>query len=331
MQGLLVLAALASPAEVQWQAPNGCPSREAFIARVSDPSAETRPFSVAVNIERVAEATWRAELAITRDGSEEERRVVEGESCQAVADAAALIVELRTRRRAEATPEAVVIKPPPPLPETAPQPAAVVTEEPPERSPATTSTRFEPSLDDEPQRKRTPRGAWLALSGGVAAGVLPGVGGAAAVEGGVDGHAWRVGVAARLVPARIERGVATDIDGGFTLATAGAIGCYVPRVGAWAFPTCGRVDVGTLRGEGRNATQPRVVWPLWAGVSVAGSARWDASERIAPFVALEGVAALLVPSYAVGSVGGAFFQAGRWGARAWLGIEIRLKNGPQKR
>lgn len=325
MPGIFALALLLAPAEVEWQAPEGCPSGGEFVARVSDPA-----FRVAVDVEALAEGKWRAELTMTREGSVDERRVIEGETCQAVADAAVLIVQLRSRRLEEPAALVPPVEAPPSSPAEPPQPTEVprdepAIEDPPE--PAAASVQRRPH-EDEPTRG-IPLGGWLALSGGLAAGVLPGVGGAAALEGGVDGPRWRVGLAARLFPERTQRGVSAD--GRFTLMTAGGLGCYAPRYRSWAFPACGRVDVGALRGEGRNAEQTEVAWPLWAGVSASGSAQWWVSERVVPFVTLEGTASLAVPAFSDGRVEGAFFRAGRWGVRAWLGFEIRLKKGPQKR
>lgn len=331
MPGLFVLALFASPVDLQWQAPDGCPSGADFLAQMSDPADEALPLRVTLNVRARADGTWEAELTMLREGSAVEQRSIEGESCQAVVDAAALITELRKNRLEETLAPETFVEPPPPLPETdGPGNDEPSPDTPQEAPPAVTSVTPVLRLDDDKPRAGNSLGAWLSFSGGVAAGVLPGVGGSAALEGGIDGAAWRVGLAARLFPARTQQSTGASVEGRFALATGGALGCYVPHLRTWSFPTCARVDVGTLRGEGRNTAQSRVVWPLWAGVSASASAHWQLADRIAPFVTLEGAAALLAPSYAVGGMADAFFRAGRLGLRAWVGFEIRLKNGPQK-
>ncbi len=332
MLGLFAFALFARPVELEWQAPAGCPSGADFLAQISDRSDEALPLRVTLDVRARADGTWEAELTMLRNGPTAERRTIEGESCQAVVDAAALITGLRKGPAEEASGPETFVEPPPPLPKTeGPGNDEPWPDVPEEARPAVSSVSpLLRSGDDDP-RPGVPLGVWLSLSGGVAAGVLPGIGGGAALEGGIDGAAWRVGLAARLFPARTRQSAGASVEGRFALATGGVLGCYVPRSRSWSFPTCARVDVGALRGEGQNTVQSRVVWPLWAGASASASARWKLADRIEPFVTLEGTAALLTPSYAVGSLEDPFFRAGRLGVRAWVGFEIRLKNGPQKR
>lgn len=170
-------------------------------------------------------------------------------------------------------------------------------------------------------------GGWVALGGGVALGILPGVGGAVALEGGVDGPRWQAGLSVRGFPLReVNHPQTSMISGRFDLVTAGALGCGVPGVRRVSFPLCGRVELGALRGLGQGAvTVPRPQWSLWAGLAASAAIRWRVLRWLAPFVALEGQVALLRPGFTVGTVPGTLFEAGLFGLRAWGGIALHLE------
>lgn len=171
------------------------------------------------------------------------------------------------------------------------------------------------------------RGGWVALGGGLALGILPGVGGAVALEGGVDGPRWQAGLSVRGFPLReVNHPEAAAISGRFDLITAGALGCGVPGIRRLTFPLCGRVELGALRGQGQGAvTVPRPRWSVWAGLAASAALSWRVLRWLAPFVALEGQVGLVRPGFTVGTVPGTLFEAGRLGLRAWGGFQLRLE------
>jgi hypothetical protein len=104
---------------LQWDAPAGCPDEAAMRAKVQRnlPAGMTPSVPLGahgtVTSTSTAPPKWRATLALrTPDGADE--RVLEGETCEAVSEAAALVISMALGAAASAPP------PPPPPPPRAP-------------------------------------------------------------------------------------------------------------------------------------------------------------------------------------------------------------------
>jgi hypothetical protein len=336
----LALVLLGLP--VQWDAPQGCASAEEFERRVlaqTDAAIDdTSAIAVAVTVRERPGGRWIVLLDL--DG--EDVREIEGESCDAVVDAAALIVSLRLVEAArgdvvppadDPTPEGASDDPregaEPGTREGARTRTEAVSREPVSREAATR----EGSRDDA---RPNAIGGFLAVAAGPALGVLPRVGAGVSLEGGVQGRWWRAGASLRAFPVRTApHPTLADVRGRFDLVVAGVLGCGVPVVRRVSFPLCARVDVGGLRavGEG-DVTDPRPRWSPWVGLAASAGVSWRVVRQVAPFVAIEGVASLYRPSFSVGGVADPLFQAGAGGFRAWAGLELHFGSagqfGPRK-
>lgn len=87
----------AGPIALRWAAPEGCPDRDAVAARVEHllggpPGAADRRLDAAGTVEVIPRG-YRLELVVSSEGAES-TRVLQGVSCESVADAGALVIAL---------------------------------------------------------------------------------------------------------------------------------------------------------------------------------------------------------------------------------------------
>ncbi|MCR9159272.1 MAG: hypothetical protein ACE37F_08860 [Nannocystaceae bacterium] len=327
MWPLLLLAPLF---ELEWEVPDTCPSRDTFLemveaqARVQAESDTPAVLRASVAVEERGRGRWALTLQLRR-GDELDVRTMDGESCEAVVDAAAVIVSLRLVEWTRS--------PPPPF-AAAPQPVL----EPPPRLPMLVVPEPEPGLEPEPEPEPEPsssglrdtapamRGGWLGVYTGLALGIAPGLGGAVSLDGGLSGRWWRAGLAAEATPRRLtQHPNDARVRGRFDLVVGKALGCGVPRAGPVEFSLCGRVGVGGLRAVGAgNVAQPEPAWRPWFGLGGSASASWSITERLAPTVMVEGLAPLQSRTFSVGRVPGILHETGAFALRAWVGLEIHL-------
>jgi hypothetical protein len=94
---------------LDWKAPAGCPGRDQVLARVhtltgAKVMAHASDLSFRARVEQLGDGSWS--LALTRVvAGQEHARIVRGESCQAVAEAASVIVALAVREAPSTEPE----------------------------------------------------------------------------------------------------------------------------------------------------------------------------------------------------------------------------------
>jgi hypothetical protein len=329
----LALVLLGLP--VHWDAPQGCASAEEFVRRVLEQTDaevdDTSAIAVAVTVRERPGGRWIVLLDL--DGVD--AREIEGESCDAVVDAAALIVSLRL---VEAARGDVV----PPAEDPTPGAGSDDPREGPDVSEVGSRGGSRTSSEVVPREVVPREGAredmrsnaiagFLAIAAGPALGVLPRVGAGVSLDGGVQGRWWRAGASVRAFPVRTApHPTVADVRGRFDLVVAGVLGCGQPAVRRVSFPLCARVDVGGLRaiGEG-DVTDPRPRWSPWVGLAASVGVSWRIVRQVAPFVAVEGVASLYRPSFSIGGVADPLFEVGAGGFRAWAGIELHF--GPEGR
>jgi hypothetical protein len=339
---LWTVALLVPLMEVEWDAPGGCPGEAAFVQAVEsevDLAAEEGDLAMLtarITIVELDDGRWRLTMVLASEDRSDDR-TFEDDSCEAVVETAAVVVSLRVIELVR-TPAVV------------PEPTAISSSEPPPAEESTGPARVEPARrepasslfeaneywDAPPEpgqhiRAGTPVGGWLAVQGGLALGVAPGVGGAVGLEGGVTGARWRVGVALHGAPLRRrEHPQDGAVRGRFDLVTAQVLGCGVPSAGPVLFPLCGRLAAGAIHGVGEGAIErPEPGWSPWIGLGGTAGAAWRATRWLAPFVSAELLATLRGSSFSVGSVPGTLHETGPVAFRAWAGLEFHLQIGPQ--
>lgn len=328
--------------DLTWEAPAACPPadvvRDEIEATATVEQRDTDDLRVHAVIEERAAARWVLTLETTVGQTAPERRVIEGESCDAVTRAGILVVSIRHRGQVPAAPPPVPplgVPSPPPVPE---EPERTEAPPPPLRS--TTEAPAEHREIPPVRRRSEPRQprpsaqlqGWLSAAGAAAYGVLPGWGGAVRLEAGLQGHRWRASAGLRGLPWRTFTNDAPPLSARFDLLVATASGCLLLHARPIVFPICGRFAAGGLRGRGRPPLpDPRTTWSPWVGLGAEVGVAWFVHPRVALQLAVEGLASLTRPQFVTGSPPTPVWRPGRGGVRGWLGVEIHLPFGSRKR
>ncbi len=322
---------LALSPEVGWEAPAPCPSLAAVQQQIEG-YTRGRPVPPGLRIEGEVEAVerrWRLRLVVVNDGGRLEPRTLEAARCEALARAFALIAAvridaLRTRRRVVELQRPTLE--PEPEPAQTPEPPPVLERTPSPRAPDRARSPRSPSRPSPKPTRRRPRpalGGLLRLESGVSAGIMPGLGPSMGLMGGLTGRGWRVELGAGGWPARSARDPASGLGVRLDLITARLRGCWVPGVRRLTAPICAGGEAGGLRGIGSTGVSAPVArWTPLGVLTVGGALAWAPRPWIAPLVGVQGAIALPRPRFSVGAVPVA--QAGTFGIRAWVGIELRL-------
>ncbi len=232
-------------------------------------------------------------------------RQVEGPMCDELATAAGLMiaVALDPLRASEVTP---------------PSPSAPRSELKLEAEPAPSDAAgSEPALDTA-----SPIRASVRLGGGVSYGVSPEV--AAAVLGsvGVGRRLWRVDLVGHWSSPRVDLVVATD-DAGVRVqaGSAGIQACVVPSHRSFEFSMCVAGHAGVMRARGAGISAPATVHRPWFAVGFGQQIAWIPG-RLGLFLASEGLASLLRPSFGLQGHGEVFLASP---------VGLRVIAGPQAR
>lgn len=308
-----------------WEAPDGCPDAGEMAARI-EAAGGTGELVVDVVV-REAEGAWEATLSIDLHG-EREARVLRGESCEAVAKAAELLVAVRrdevtqpsvpSPQTAEAEiKEAEIAEPEVAEPEIAkpeiaepeiakpaiakPAIAEPETAEPEIAEPEPASVvvgepaRSGPVARDDRRGARFPTGVMLGAAAGVGIGATPAPD--VPVEIAIGGSWPRFRVAARgrwYVPRRV------DLSGGRSarvqVGTAGVEGCARVGVRRVEFPLCGQVAVGGSRADG-GGPSIRDRAGVWAEIGLDVGVAWHLRPWWALTARLGGAAVLAGTRY----------------------------------
>jgi len=268
---------------VTWQAPDECPDATAIERYVDQVVGDAAVGPVTVRAsgtaQRTADGRYAATLELDLGAAAPSVRTLDGRDCEAVSQAAALVIALAIRAQS-APPE----PPPQPAPEPPPQPAP----EPTRVSPTQTS-RAQPFLSLGP----------IADFGSTPAATL-----GVALSGGLNwaGLRFEPGVA-YFAPRQASIADRAALGARFSLATAGARLCVpLSQGGLWLAPCVGG-GVDWLRGEGFGARAPRNGNAWSATVRGAALAGWDISSIISTHLELEGVLPLTRPEFQVEGAG----------------------------
>lgn len=310
---LLLLVAALPNLELEWRAPPGCPSRsfvESEIARLLGGIDQTSPLIVEVDL-RQGPGVWVAALRL-RGARGDESRELEGETCESLAKAVAVITAMVLTEA--------------PLDEKAPQPVitGTVAAPPSRREPLIArSVATSPAFVAEPPFRLALR---IDLLGDV--GILPHPGPGIGLSLGLT-----VDVA---VPIRFELGGgawwpqsrtirATPQAGGeFGLWWVQGRGCLAPPLAtAWTLYLCGGMEFAVSSAEGFGVSTPLGTTTAIPGVvgevriSPVISGAWRA------MVSLQAVLPLARPVFELEPIGDVH-QAREVGFRGALGLEFGI-------
>lgn len=321
--------------ELAWEAPAGCPDADAMRRRIAatilDPDGEGT-LSVEGRVERF-EAGYRLTLRTAYDATPDER-VVEDRDCDALGDAAVLVVavsidplgepdgvpdverEHETEHETEREPERETEREPEREREREPEPTS--------RAPiADAPTREAAPSPRRARRVQPPATIALGIGGQVESGALPRLSGGPRLE--LDAQWQRLSIAAHGVygaPRRTE--AVQGVSGLAQIAAAGVRGCGVlgrdVRV-----PLCAALEGGGLRVASRGPVPDNVLRYAWtaAGVHVGLEHRWG---PVGLYAAGEALVPLRRPRIDVGET--TSFTASAVSVRAVLGLRIFFDTDP---
>jgi hypothetical protein len=248
---------------VEYHAPVTCPDERAFVAQVSARTARFRRAlggaarTFVVTLAPAVGAGVHGRLDAVDAGGARTSRELDGDTCEQVIRALALVTALAIDPNASLAPVPLSTAPPPAVP----QPGPVRVRESPARG------GLEGSWLDA--------GAGATINGVVAPGPLVGV--ELFVEGGLAPNALvspSLRVGGELAP-----GASFDVPGSgsasFALTVALLEACPLhASLGPVTLAPCMRADAGSLRGEGSNIAHPSHETRLWADVGAVARGRW---------------------------------------------------------
>jgi len=294
----------APPYEIEWVAPEGCPSQADLEARIdallADQELGTSTVAARLEAREAPGSGWTLELSMASG----DRRTLPGLTCEDLTDAAALLVAIAVSPSladAEAPPERIV--------EDGGSPATVAAPEPPEPRSEPVRSMPEPLVvaRSEPPsrpRTRTPLAWGLRLGGGAGFGLLPKPAGMLDVAAGPIGNKWAVDVGVIGLP-RVEARFPDhdEVGGVFGLWAAEARGCGVPGIRTVEFPLCLGMAGGLVHGHGIGDLVSRSAVAGWVAAVGGPAVRFPIWGRLRGYVAADGAVVLLRPQLELEDVG----------------------------
>jgi hypothetical protein len=327
---LHVSAALAEdvpPVELTWSATEGCPTRESVLSEVAREVGPRGKQAAGVIARAVVtqdeRGLWRSELVV-EIGAAHGERLLEAQSCEGVASAAALIIAIAVETGAPpASPKAPA---PVPVPVPVPVPPPVVTAaarppQPPPRPPAPV---------DSPHRNSK---LLLALAGVVDSGTLPSLspGLEASLGGSYGTSIWRgriTAAGAYFAPetAGVTDGARPGEGGRFTLLTLSGRACVSRTVSTFDLGPCLGGEVDAMSGEGVDSKTTTTGHGRWAALSGSLLGAWHPIGPLAVFLRLDAIVPLARPSFVLQepSTDISVHSPASISPRAALGIELRF-------
>ena len=304
---LLLISGRAAASEraysLTWNAPSDCPDAAALTRYVDqvvgDAAAGPETVRASGGATRTADGRYAATVELDIGGAEPSTRVIDGRDCEAVSQAAALVIALAIRAHAAPPPSPTPATPKVPPPDPAP--------------PAHHAER--------------PHG-FLALGPVADWGSTPAVTLGFGLSGGVSWLGLRLEPGlAYFAPRSAEVPGRASVGARFSLASAGARVCVpLSRAALWVAPCVGG-GVDWVHGEGFGARVPKN-GSTWSGVvRTALLAGWDISSILTLRLELEGVLPMTRPEFEVevapaGS--SSVFRRSPLSARAAFGLDVHF-------
>lgn|GEM_PF-2059817 len=325
--------------EPGWHAPAGCPTQSEVDALLLEEHADVDPEVVAsssVNavVTRLDDGSWQVSVRV-ETGSAQVRRVLRLDSCEAAAEATALVYGLAlgdampTEERnppPPIAPETLIPPPDGPAPETPTAPSAP--KEPPVDVAPTLTMGPRPAAPTEGTRDRRPwsgyRGA-ASIGVGLRAAALPRATLALLAGGEVRVGPLRFGSTVDYGFARSFEVPQTDAGGDLsTLVASLSVGVPLEWNAIWT-PSVA-VRGGGVFGQGRGGDAHRQRWVPWWLLAVGLDASWPPRSRWAVRVGASLEVPLVSHTFTFDSA--LLGKTGPAGVRAWLGPLIRFGKSP---
>jgi hypothetical protein len=297
------------PFDLAWSAPQGCPAaadvREAVERYVGRPLS-TEPIAARATVTREKTERWRLSLRTTFRGDTRER-VIEGDSCGAVADAAALVLAfLIDPNSVEASAPSVSPSLPSDrstiasLPEA---PVASARAEAPVFQPATKSPIVDSPPPTTPTSQPAPARRWtLRATAGADSSSLPSWTGFVGVDVARAFGRGSLELSGAYYAPR-SREISQGRGGTFDLLTLGARGCYAAFGPTFEVSPCVGAEYGTVRGTGFGVGDPGAGKGLWLAATMAGAARWRMTPGLGTMAEVGITLPLVRPDYVIDNVG----------------------------
>ena len=299
----LAAPALAGPPglEIDWQAPAGCPDQAAIRRYVAQVIANTEDAASAMRaravVSRISVDRWAADLTVRSSAGEESARSLEGPTCDAVSEAAALVIALAIHSSASAQ---------------SPVPPAAH----PERE-----TEAGPSSASQVDRDRRPLVA-AGLAGDVGSLPGPAYGARLAVGWTLAGIRWEP-FAAYFARKRATVEGRDTVGADFALAAAGLRGCYSLSGRVVGLAPCLGAGLDWIGGAGFGSREPRQAANFSATVAGAWVASFHLTDMVSPRLEIEAVAALRRAQFVVSGAGTVYTEA-PVALRGAVGMELHF-------
>ena len=328
------------PGALRWSAPPECPDLAGLTARIERRLGRPlAPGEAQLEGRVVRERAGYALRMRLSTGARDETRELRDAACDALADAAALLVA------AALEPASLLAPAPPsptrevPVPEVPAREVPVpevparevparegrtvpVPELPPQPVPVT-----DPPLPDgpaEPQAPASRAGGLVRLHGGGELGAVPRATGALGLAGGVLWARWRLELGGLFVAPQTEARARGEARVGLLAATLQ--GCRRAGRGAVEVPLCLGIEAGGMRGEGRRVAGERSAVAGWLAILLGPGLAWHASRRWSVFAGLQLVIAPVRPRFELGDPDRSelLFRPSLVSGRLFVGVELRL-------
>jgi hypothetical protein len=314
-----------------WTGAGECPARNVVLERIFAQGVAARigdwvperhaKAKLAVEVEVVGEGPrFRADLRL-RDADGESTRSFSAASCDALADATALIVAVTLDPVGVANLHAGIERPesePEPEPEPEPRPKP---EPPPLDEPPPIDLTLSASDETEPSSWPDELRVGVSIHAGGGWGPVAAFSGALGGRLALLGPRWRVEAGGRwATPRRIE---ADGAAGVFDAWLFEARGCFAAKLRRLDFPLCPGVEIGSVRGRGVPPTLTSTRRGFaWVAPSLSQGLNWAPVERFAIGVELGLVVPVTRGRFVVdeSTIGGLALVGGR----ALAILELRL-------
>ena len=311
--------------ELEWDAPDGCSSESQVIATMTKlldgPPADVseQAMSARATVTRGEGDRWNLRLATEHAGASWTRRL-DGESCEELASAAALVLALAidpdavaansttstepaSSDGASSVPKAAFALPQPaPGASAAPLPMAAPTPEP--VAPPAPDRDRPPAQAPPPERATADTRALARLSLVGDVGTLPSAGGGGSVAVGYGIERFHLEGGALLLPGRRSLVDSGDGKGGQVDLVAGGIAaCYAIVPGDTEVAACAGAEAGVLRGEGFGVKNPASGTAPWVAGLVAADLSVPIAEPVSLRVRLEALAPIVRERFVLDGLG----------------------------